>query len=62
MVFLLVMLLPLPLITKNHIYGNFFIYIYGDFILTFMGILFLHLWELYFDFYRNFVTLQYKYY
>ena len=40
MVFLLVMLLPLPLITKNHIYGNFFIYIYGSFILTFIGILF----------------------
>ena len=54
MVFLLVMLLPLPLITKNHIYGNFSF--------TFIGILFLHLWEFYFDFYRNFVTLQYKYY
>jgi hypothetical protein len=46
---------------KSHLW-EFFIYIYGNFILTFIGILFLHLWEFYFDFYRNFVTLQYKYY
>lgn len=61
MVFLLVMLLPLPHHRKPHLW-EFFIYIYGNFVLTFMGILFLHLWEFYFDFYRNFVTLQYKYY
>ena len=54
MMVLLMVLLPLPLITKNHIYRNF--------ILTFIGILLLHLWEFYFDFYRNFVNLQYKYY
>ena len=62
MVFLIVMLLPLTPITKNHIYRNFSFtfmgifhlhlwefcsYIYGNFILTFMGILFLHLWEFY---------------
>ena len=37
-------------------------YIYRNFSFTFIGILFLYLWEFYFDFYRNFVTLQRKYY
>lgn len=49
MVFLLVMLLPLPLITKNHIYGNFSF--------TFMGILFLHLWEFYSCICGNFILI-----
>ena len=49
MVFLIVMLLPLPLITKNHIYGNFSF--------TFMGIFHLHLWEFYSYIYGNFILI-----